>query len=39
MDSKGYILVNSHNSDRHRVPWDLGWSNNEIKFCLVRVHY
>ena len=39
IDSKGYILVNSHNSDRHRVPWDLGWSNREIKFCLVRVHY
>lgn len=39
MDSKGYILVNSHNSDRHRVPWDLGWSNSEVKFCLVRVHY
>ena len=39
IDSKGYILVNSHNSDRYRVPWDLGWSNNEIKFCLVRVHY
>ncbi|MBM7556759.1 amidase domain-containing protein [Halanaerobacter jeridensis] len=39
VDSNGYILVNSHNSDRHRVPWDLGWSNREIKFCLVRVHY
>ncbi|SNS27650.1 Putative amidase domain-containing protein [Anaerovirgula multivorans] len=39
MDSKGYILVNSHNSDRYRVPWDLGWSDNGIKFSLVRVHY
>ncbi|SJZ84057.1 Putative amidase domain-containing protein [Selenihalanaerobacter shriftii] len=31
IDSKGYILVNCHNADRHRVPWDLGWSNKEIK--------
>lgn len=38
-DSKGYVLVNSHNTDRYRVPWDLGWSNQEIKFWLVRVHY
>ncbi|SDK67647.1 amidase domain-containing protein [Natronincola ferrireducens] len=38
-DSKGYPLVNSHNSDRYRVPWDLGWSNKGIKFGLVRVHY
>ncbi|WP_428832812.1 amidase domain-containing protein [Natroniella acetigena] len=39
MDSKGYALVNSHNVDRHRVPWDLGWSDQSIKFWLVRVHY
>ncbi|GAB6098569.1 amidase domain-containing protein [Halanaerocella petrolearia] len=39
VDSKGYILVNCHNSDRHRVPWDLGWSNKGIRFWLVRVHY
>ena len=39
IDSKGYPLVNSHNTDRHRVPWDLGWSNNGVKFRLVRVHY
>lgn len=38
-DSKGYSLVNCHNSDRYRVPWDLGWSNKSIKFWLVRVHY
>jgi len=38
-DSKGYSLVNCHNTDRYRVPWDLGWSNKEIKFWLVRVHY
>lgn len=38
-DSKGYTLVNCHNTDRYRVPWDLGWSNKGIKFWLVRVHY
>lgn len=38
-DSKGYSLVNCHNTDRFRVPWDLGWSNKNIKFWLVRVHY
>ncbi|WP_242967783.1 amidase domain-containing protein [Tepidibacter mesophilus] len=38
-DSKGYSLVNCHNTDRYRVPWDLGWSNRKIKFWLVRVHY
>jgi len=39
IDSKGYALVNSHNTDRHRVPWDLGWSDKGVKFRLVRVHY
>lgn len=39
IDSKGYVLVNSHNSDRYRVPWDLGWSNSNIKFWLVHVNY
>lgn len=38
-DSKGYALVSCHNTDRNRVPWDLGWSNKKIKFWLVRVHY
>lgn len=38
-DSKGYSLVNSHNTDRYRVPWDLGWSDKGIKFWLVHVHY
>jgi len=38
-DSKGYALVNSHNADRYRVPWDLGWSNKGVEFVLVRVHY
>lgn len=38
-DSKGYPLVSCHNTDRHKVPWDLGWSNKSIKFWLVRVNY
>ncbi|MGE5626632.1 MAG: amidase domain-containing protein [Solirubrobacterales bacterium] len=38
-DSKGYSLVTCHNSDRNNVPWDLGWSNKNIKFYLVRVNY
>ncbi|HYE09645.1 MAG TPA: amidase domain-containing protein [Patescibacteria group bacterium] len=38
-DSKGYTLVSCHNTDRSRVPWDLGWSNSSIRYWLVRVHY
>ncbi len=38
-DSKGYALVTCHNTDRSKVPWDLGWSNKNIKFWLIRVHY
>lgn len=38
-DSMGYTLVSCHNTDRNRVPWDLGWSGKNIKFWLVRVHY
>lgn len=38
-DSKGYSLVTCHNTDRNKVPWDLGWSDKNIKFWLVRVHY
>lgn len=38
-DSKGYPLVNSHNTDRYRVPWDLGWSDKGIKFWLVHTHF
>lgn len=39
LDLKGYPLVNSHTTDRFHVPWDLGWSNSNIKFWLLRVHY
>lgn len=38
-DSKGYALVSCHNTDRYKVPWDLGWSDKGIKFWLVRVNY
>ncbi|MEA4845696.1 MAG: amidase domain-containing protein [Clostridiaceae bacterium] len=38
-DSKGYSLVSCHNTDRSKVPWDLGWSSSRIKFWLVRVHF
>lgn len=38
-DTKGYPLVNCHNTDRYRVPWDLGWSDKGIKFWLVHVHF
>ncbi len=38
-DSRGYALVNCHNTDRYKVPWDLGWSDSKIRFYLIRVHY
>lgn len=38
-DSRGYPMVNSHTVDRYRVPWDMGWNDNDIKFWLIRVHY
>ncbi len=38
-DSKGYPLVNSHNLDRYRVPWDIGWNTDKITYFFVRVHY
>ncbi|MBS4537314.1 amidase domain-containing protein [Clostridium sp. D2Q-11] len=39
IDSKGYRLVNCHNTDRYRVPWDLGFSASKIKYWFVRVNY
>lgn len=39
LDSKGYPLVTCHNTDRMLVPYDLGWSNNNIKFHFIDVHY
>ncbi len=38
-DSKGYPLVSCHNLDRNRVPWDMGWSGDSIKFVLLNVSY
>lgn len=38
-DSQGYTLINCHNTDRYKVPWDLGWSDKGIRFWLVRVHF
>ncbi len=38
-DSNGYPLINSHNSDRYRAPWDLGWNKAGVKFWLLRMHY
>ncbi len=38
-DSRGYPLVTCHNTDRNDVPWDLGWSDKNIKFWLIRVHF
>lgn len=39
LDSKGYPLVTCHNADRLLVPYDLGWSNDNIVFHLIHVHY
>lgn len=38
-DSNGYTVTNSHNADRYRVPWDLGYGGKQIRFWLVRVNY
>lgn len=37
-DPSGYVLVNSHTSDRFHVPWDIGWDRTTY-FHLIRVHY
>jgi hypothetical protein len=38
-DSRGYPLVNSHNLDRYRVPWDIGWNTSAYSFYLIHVNY
>jgi hypothetical protein len=38
-DSKGYPLVSCHNLDRYRVPWDIGWSGDKVKYFLLNVSY
>lgn len=37
-DSHGYLLINSHTTDRYHVPWDLGWGDKNIKFFLLHVN-
>lgn len=39
IDSKGYRLVNCHNTDRYRVPWDLGFSASKVRYWFVRMNY
>lgn len=39
LDSQGYALTHSHNVDRYRVPWDLGYGGDNIHFWLMRVNY
>lgn len=39
IDSKGYPLVTCHNTDRLLVPWDLGWSDKDIRFHIIKVNY
>jgi hypothetical protein len=36
-DPKGLPLVNSHTTDRYKVPWDLGWSGKKIKYWLLHI--
>ncbi|MGE5558676.1 MAG: amidase domain-containing protein [Bacillota bacterium] len=38
-DSKGFAVTNSHNADRFRVPWDLGYGDKGVRFWFMRVHY
>lgn len=37
-DSEGYPLINSHTTDRYKVPWDLGWGDANIKFLLIHIN-
>lgn len=39
LDTKGYPLVTCHNTDRLLVPYDLGWSNSNIIYHIIHVHY
>lgn len=38
-DSRGYPLINSHTTDRYRVPFDLGWGDKNISFYLIKIRY
>lgn len=37
-DSNGYPLVNSNTVDRFHVPFDLGWSDDDITFQLISIN-
>lgn len=37
-DSHGYLLVNSHTTDRYHIPWNLGWGDNQIRFFLIHIN-
>ncbi len=37
-DTLGFPVVDTHTSDRYRVPWDLGWDRRTI-YDLWHVHY
>ena len=37
-DAFGYPVVDTHSSDRFRVPWDLGWDRHTT-YDLWHVHY
>lgn len=36
-DVKGWPLVNSHSTDRYKVPWDLGWCDKDTKYYLLHI--
>ncbi|MGM9973113.1 MAG: amidase domain-containing protein [Clostridiaceae bacterium] len=38
-DSNGYPLINSHTTDRYKVPFDLGWGNKNIGFYFIKINY
>ncbi len=38
-DSAGYPLVTCHNTDRNRVPFDIGWNYETTTFILIHVNY
>lgn len=36
-DNKGYPLVNANSIDKYQIPFDLGWSNDDITFSLLSI--
>lgn len=37
-DNLGYPLVNSNSIDKYKVPFDLGWSNENSEFYIVKIN-